>query len=178
MTQKSEEPEEPISKINKLIDLNNISVKTDKSKKSLTKSLTKSLKQKITDKLTIKKIEKPKIKDNDTIFTNITKSLKEKVKNISLRANTIHLVIKYVMELVEETPLKGIEQKEISLKILRELFIDLTDGDDEKILLQLLDDGTIGNMIDLIIDATRGKINVNTAIVTSVSCLSTCIKKC
>ena len=104
-----------------------------------------------------------------------TNTLKEKVKNISLRPNTIHLVIKYVMELVEETPLKGIEQKELSLKVLRELFIDLTEGDDEKVLLQLLDDETVGNMIDLIVDATHGKINVNTAIVTSITCLSACI---
>ena len=79
------------------------------------------------------------------------------------------------MELVEETPLKGSEQKEMALKLIRALIVDLTDGEDERVLIQLMDDGTIGNMIDLIVDATRGRLNVNSAVKVTTGCLNRCI---
>jgi len=110
-----------------------------------------------------------------SIFRNVTEILKKKLANVSIRPNTIHLVIKYIMELVEETPIKGVEQKEFALKVMRELFQDLTEGEDELVLLKLLDDGSISNIIDLVVDATNGKLNVNTAIETSVSCIGTCL---
>lgn len=110
-----------------------------------------------------------------SIFRNVTEILKKKLENVSIRPNTIHLVIKYIMELVEETPIKGVEQKEFALKVMRELFKDLTEGEDELVLLKLLDDGSISNIIDLVVDATNGKLNVNTVMKTSVTCLTTCL---
>ena len=79
------------------------------------------------------------------------------------------------MELVEQTPLKGSEQKELALKLINALIVDLTNGEDERVLLQLLNDGTIGNMIDLIIDATKGRLDVNTAIQVTSGCLNRCL---
>ncbi len=113
-----------------------------------------------------------------SMFTNITEIMKKKLANVSLRPNTVHLVIKYIMELIEETPIKGVEQKEFALKVMRELFKDLTEGEDETVLLKLLDDGSISNIIDLVVDATNGKINVNAAIETSVQCVTTCLPYC
>ena len=113
-----------------------------------------------------------------SMFTNITEIMKKKLANVSLRPNTVHLVIKYIMELIEETPIKGIEQKEFALKVMRELFKDLTEGEDEIVLLKLLDDGSISNIIDLVVDATNGKVNVNAAIETSVQCVTTCLPYC
>lgn len=113
-----------------------------------------------------------------SMFQNITEIMKKKLANVSLRPNTVHLVIKYIMELIEETPIKGVEQKEFALKVMRELFKDLTEGEDEIVLLKLLDDGSISNLIDLVVDATNGKINVNAAIETSVQCVTTCLPLC
>ena len=79
------------------------------------------------------------------------------------------------MELVEQTPLKGSEQKEMALKLIRALIVDFTDAEDERVLLQLLDDGTIGNMIDLIVDATRGRLDINTAVQVTTGCLNRCL---
>jgi hypothetical protein len=104
--------------------------------------------------------------------------LKEKVSIIDIRPSTIALVIKYVMEIVEETPLKGVEQKELSIKLFREIIKDLTDGDDEKVLLKLLEDGTISNMIDLIVDATKGKLNINSiddVTLVASGCINNCL---
>ena len=96
------------------------------------------------------------------------------VKNIlygtPINVKSVHLIIRTVMEVVEGTPVKGSEQKDLALKILRQLFIDFTDDDIESTLINLLDSGTIGNLIDLIVDASKGKINVNKIIDTTVTC--------
>jgi len=113
--------------------------------------------------------------DIQKLYETTLIKLKVKVSAISIRSSTLHLIIKYVMELVEETPLKGSEQKEMALKLIKALIVDFTDGKDEGVLIQLLEDGTIGNMIDLIVDATRGRLNVNRAVEVTTGCLNRCI---
>ena len=121
-------------------------------------------------------IKKEEEIDKETsLFRQVTGILKLRVKDISIKPSTLHLVIKYIMELIEETPIKGVAQKEFALKVLRELFKDLTEGEDELVLLKLLDDGSISNLIDLVVDATNGKLNINAAITTTTSCIATCI---
>merc|ERR1712086_56548 len=102
-----------------------------------------------------------KTESNNNIYDDALILIKDKLSNITIRVSTIHLIIKYVMETVEKTPIKGTEQKDLALRLIRALIVDLTDKDDEKILIKLLDDGTISNMIDLIVDATRGRLNIN-----------------
>ena len=46
-----------------------------------------------------------------------------------------------------------------------------------KKLLTMLEDGTVSNLIDLIIDATKGKINVNVIRDASIGCISMCLRK-
>jgi len=116
-----------------------------------------------------------KTETNNTIYDNALIIVKDKLSNITIRASTIHLIIKYVMETVEKTPIKGIEQKNLALRLIRELIVDLTDNEDEKILLKLLDDGTISNMIDLIVDATRGRLNINRVVTVSSKLIYTCV---
>lgn len=118
--------------------------------------------------------EKPKF-DIQNVYETTLSKLKVKVSAITIRSSTLHLIIKYVMELVEQTSLKGSEQKEMALKLIRALIVDFTDAEDERVLLQLLDDGTIGNMIDLIVDATRGRLDINTAVQVTTGCLNRCL---
>jgi hypothetical protein len=42
-------------------------------------------------------------------------------------------------------------------------------------LLLLIDNGTIGNLIDLVVDASKGKLNINAAAETTAGCLSSCL---
>lgn len=113
--------------------------------------------------------------DIQNVYETTLAKLKVKVSAITIRSSTLHLIIKYVMELVEQTPLKGSEQKEMALKLFRALIVDFTDAEDERVLLQLLNDGTIGNMIDLIVDATRGRLDINTAVEVTTGCLNRCL---
>lgn len=134
----------------------------------------------------IKKIssKNPSIKKTDiykqsnsisNIFKNSLDIIKQKVSVINIRPTTLHIILKYVMEEIETTPIKGSEQKEFALKLIGELIIDLSDKEDEETLLKLLNDGTISNIIDLIVDATNGRLNINTTIVTTTRCINTCI---
>lgn len=109
-----------------------------------------------------------------SFYDSTLQKLKEKVSTMTIRPNTLYLLIRYVMEAVEETTVKGTAQKELSLKLMRALIVDLTDGEDEKVLLQLLNDGTLGNMIDLIVDATHGNLNINTLSNVGTGCFTRC----
>ena len=116
--------------------------------------------------------EKSSIKN---IYDTTLIIVKNKVSVVNIRPSTLHLILKYVMEEVEKTPIKGTEQKELALKLISALVVDLTENEDEKVLLQLLDDGTISNMIDLIVDATHGKLDINTLTTVTSGCLNNCI---
>lgn len=126
----------------------------------------------------LESINNGKTKDNSNIkdfFHNILIIVKNKVSAINIRPSTLHLILKYVMEEVEKTPIKGSEQKELTLKLIGALFVDLTEKEDEKVLVKLLEDGTISNMIDLIVDATRGRLEINTLTKVSSGCFNSCI---
>lgn len=101
---------------------------------------------------------------------NYLKIVKTILKGTLINVTSIHLIIRTVMEVVEGTPVKGSEQKTLALKILRQLFIDFTDDDIESTLISLLDSGAIGNLIDLIVDASKGKTNINKIIDTTSTC--------
>jgi len=111
----------------------------------------------------------------EAIYNSTLDKVKEKVSTISIRPSTLHLIIKYVMEEVEETSAKGAEQKEMALKLIRALVVDLTEGADEEVLIKLIDDNTVSNLIDLIVDATKGKLNINAVTKVSSNCINSCI---
>ena len=123
-----------------------------------------------------KKKTKPAKFDIKALYTSLVKELKEKLSIISLKPSTLHVILKYVLELIEETPVKGSEQKELAIKILKEVFETMDDSEEKTSLLQLLNDGTISNMIDLIVDATKGRLNVNSAKKVLKGCLNICLK--
>ena len=111
----------------------------------------------------------------EIIYDSALKKVKEKVSAISITPSTLHLIIKYVMEEVEETPTKGAEQKEMALKLIRALVVDLTEGEDEEVLLKLIDNNSVSNLIDLIVDATKGKLNINAVTKVTSGCINICI---
>ena len=101
--------------------------------------------------------------------------LTKKVSMIDIKTTTLPEIIKAAMEIVEKTTIKGTKQREFVIKVLRKLFESLTENEDEKLLLQLIDNGTISNMIDLIVDATKGKIDINNTVKTTSNLILLCI---
>ena len=131
--------------------------------------------QSATDSVTLELHETETATPTDSLLNACRTQLKNLLGDAPISSGSLHIIIKYTMELIEDTPLKGQAQKDFALKLLRDVFKEATDGDEEKALLSLLNNGAIGNMIDLIIDATKGKLNVNSLVKVSQSCFTACL---
>ena len=101
--------------------------------------------------------------------------LQKKISMIDIKTTTLPQIIKEAMEIVEKTTIKGTKQRQFVIKLLRNLFQSLTNNEEEKLLLQLLDNGTISNTIDIIVDASKGKLNINNIVNTSSTFILFCI---
>ena len=72
------------------------------------------------------------------------------------------LIVRYAMEVVEITKLKGENQKDMTIKLVRNLVVDSNlDESKKNICIAMLDEGVVDNTIDLVIDATKGKLSIN-----------------
>ena len=81
------------------------------------------------------------------------------------------------MEIVEASALKGEEQKKLVEKIVRKIIVDAPIQDDkEKLLLAMIDEGVVGDVIDLVVSATKGEININIAEKAAVGCCLAILK--
>lgn len=107
---------------------------------------------------------------------DVLDGLKEKVKEIGVKKSTLALIIKFTMEAVEDTPKKGSEQKDYALRLIRALVVDLASDDEKDFLLTAIDSGSVGDTIDLIVQATQGELNINSVVeVAATSCLPCCL---
>lgn len=110
----------------------------------------------------------------ENLLSNALNELEKKVSSIDIATTTLPEIIKEAMQIVEKTTIKGTQQREFVIKLLRKLFKDLTDNEEEILLLKLIDNGTVCNMIDLVVDASKGKIDINKTIKISLSLLLSC----
>tara|TARA_B100001769_G_scaffold271479_1_gene264307 strand:- start:729 stop:1169 length:441 start_codon:yes stop_codon:yes gene_type:complete len=112
---------------------------------------------------------------NKTLYNNCLNKIKNKLSILEIHLNNIHLLIKYVMETIEETELKGIDQKKLALAIIQDIISEIKNEDEKKRLQELLHNNTISNIIELIVDATKGKINVNNISLIAGNCIEKCL---
>lgn len=113
----------------------------------------------------------------ETIFESSLRKLKKKIENMEINAKTIIQVVRFAMEIVEATTLKGEKQKELVEKLVRQVITDAPISDKkEQILLYMVDEGIIGDITELVVSATKGELNVNAVIeVSKICCLGFCI---
>jgi hypothetical protein len=120
-------------------------------------------------------------KENVIIVNDFDKLLREvsnKIKNIGISKNTLHLFLQIIIETVEKSNVKGGDKKkELAILIMRDL-VELTPQSSEKeYILELIHNGTIANMIDLVVLASRGEVNINKVINVSKNCCFGFLKK-
>ncbi len=103
--------------------------------------------------------------------------LKEKLNVETLNSDLIIKFVVLVMELVEDTDVKGKSQKELVLNLVTEVITESQLTDEEKWLYtSILRSENTNNTIDLIIDASKGNLNLNKVKKTAFSCLLSCLK--
>lgn len=118
-----------------------------------------------------------KTNETDLVYAEAYKHLLEqlsselKKNNIDVTPDTITSVITMAMELVEASQVKGEEQKRLVTEVVRKIVVDAPIADDkEKLLLDMIDQGVVGNVIELVVSATKGEINVNAAKKAAAGC--------
>jgi len=108
-------------------------------------------------------------------IANTIYELKLQFGKTKITTDTIHLVLKETIELVEHYSCPGSQKKEHVVTILKALITDLVEDVEEKrILLEIIDKKILENTIDLIIQATKGKLNINNKVTQRK--MASCIK--
>jgi hypothetical protein len=112
-------------------------------------------------------------------FDHCLTKVKTKLDSMGLVINskTIITVIKITMEIAEASALKGEEQKKLVEKIVKKIVVDAPISDDkEKLLLDMIAEGVVGDVIELVVSATKGDLNINVVEKAAVGCCLAILK--
>ena len=128
--------------------------------------------------LEVKTTNEPK----NELFDQCYQLLKLKTNNTEINITNIMDIVKFSMEVVETSKAKGKEQKNLVIELVEQIVRDAPISDDkEKFLLDMISNGVLSHTIDLVIDASKGNLNINTvgkyAKNVGNSCFSACFKK-
>ena len=105
----------------------------------------------------------------DTSFKKLNEELES--RNIEITPRSITIVIKICMEIAEATRLKGKEQKVLVERLVKKVVKDAPITDEkEKLLLDMIEEGVVGDVIDLVISATKGELDINAVEKAAVGC--------
>ncbi len=105
------------------------------------------------------------------IFEKSLKNLNDRIGNMEINAETIITVLRFAMEVVETTELKGEAQKTLVNKLVKQVVVDAPISDEkERFLLDLIENGIIGNMTDLVVSASKGNLDINLAVKVATTC--------
>jgi hypothetical protein len=116
---------------------------------------------------------------SEELVSEVLTKVKDKLGRTSIGAKTLHLVIRYTMEAVEKTPTKGKQQLDFALKVITSIVEELPDSDEKVFLVTSLANGGIENTIELVVDASRGKLEINEVVeVVATSCIPACLMYC
>lgn len=105
--------------------------------------------------------------------SELLKKLRDYLEELDITFNpkTAMKCMRYAMEIVESSELKGSEQKTMALSLIKSLSREvLLDDDDNKVVNLLLEKDLLSETIDLVVDATQGKLNINNIANVSKKC--------
>tara|TARA_Y100000816_G_C26101588_1_gene584005 strand:+ start:644 stop:1015 length:372 start_codon:yes stop_codon:yes gene_type:complete len=110
-------------------------------------------------------------KQTEAIFDSCLKQVKLTIGTTEINAKNIMYVVKVAMEVVEASSVKGADQKIMVNRLVSKLVIDAPISDaKEKLLLDILDEGIVDEVIDLVVSASKGELNLNAAKEVATSC--------
>lgn len=112
------------------------------------------------------------------VFEMVLKQLKSQTSDVEVNSVNITKILSIAMEIVEATKVKGEAQKALVEKVVRQIIVDAPISDEkEKLLLDLCDEGILGNTIDMIVSASKGELDINTATKVAAGCCISLLKK-
>jgi hypothetical protein len=97
-----------------------------------------------------------------TTIEVVYNTFSQKMDGKLIKPENIMIYVKYAMELVELTNLKGAEQKQMVIDIIRKIVKESNlSVENESICLDFIESGTLSQTIDIIVDATKGRLAIN-----------------
>ena len=113
----------------------------------------------------------------NAVFHQAKSELDKRIGDMEINPDTICDVLRFAMEVVEATQLKGAEQKTLVLKLVRQVVVEAPISDEkEKLLLDLIDKGVLSGTVELSVMASKGEFDINKAIDIGKGCVATCCK--
>jgi len=111
-----------------------------------------------------------------TTFEIAYNTFSQKMDGKLIKPENIMIYVKYAMEIAELTNLKGAEQKQLVIDIIRKIVKESQlSVEDESICLDFIDSGTLSQTIDIIVDATKGRLAINKPISLAKRILLCCL---
>ena len=104
-------------------------------------------------------------------FDDCYGQLKEKIGDMEITPQTIIKVLRFSIEVVEASSVKGKAQKELVEKLVTKSVKNAPITEEKRtLLLSMIDEGIVGDVIDLVVSATKGELDVNAVEKAAVSC--------
>ena len=96
----------------------------------------------------------------------------KKIEHIKVASQTLMLVLEYVIEVVEKIEnLKGNKKKGLAILLIKRVVENSEmDDEDRKLCMTMINNGVVGDTIDLVINAVNGKLDFDDVIETGSRC--------
>lgn len=120
----------------------------------------------------------PQAAAETTMFSVVVKEVKARMTGAEVNISTVTVLLKYAMEVIELTQVTGTEQKELAVKVVRKVIVDAPLSDDaERACMAVIDSGVLNDVVDLVIDATKGRLDINQLKKKGKKCLLGCMRR-
>lgn len=98
--------------------------------------------------------------------------LEKKIQHIKVGAKTLMIILEYVLDIVEHVEgIRGNKKKTLAILLITKVVENATlDEDDKKLCMAMIDNGVIGDTIDLVVNAHNGKLNFGDVVETGSKC--------
>ena len=106
----------------------------------------------------------------DMAGDKVFEQLELKAKEVGIKRKTLTVLLRFTMEAIEDTPVKGLDQREYAIRLLKALVQSQAEDPEKTILLDVIDSGILEDTIDLVVSASRGELNVNQVGEAAASC--------
>lgn len=99
--------------------------------------------------------------------------LTDRATSLTITPDTIVTLLRYAMESVELVKVDDAEERrELIVALVRQAIVDAPITDEkERLLLDMVDEGVVGHVIDLVNDASSGRLNAAAAGGVAMACV-------
>lgn len=100
--------------------------------------------------------------EESPLFNALLAKVKSRATSAGISVTTVTTVLKYSMEVVELSEVTGAEQRELALDLVKRVVKDAKMSDDARAACNaIIDSGILVGVVDLVVDATKGKLSIN-----------------